>query len=111
VQREDATWAILGALNWSAQWFSPKGEITVDELGREFADLFIHFTFAIGLRRGLPLMKPAAGVIASGVVSILGSLLSILLGLALILASVTLRSAPRLKAQSHRDQPSDGSHC
>jgi AcrR family transcriptional regulator len=37
-----ATWAILGALNWSVQWFSAKGEITVDELGREFADLFIH---------------------------------------------------------------------
>jgi AcrR family transcriptional regulator len=37
-----ATWAILGALNWSVQWFSPKGEITVDQLGRDFADLFVH---------------------------------------------------------------------
>ncbi len=37
-----AVWAILGALNWSVQWFSPKGEITVDRLGRDFADLFIH---------------------------------------------------------------------
>lgn len=36
-----ATWAILGALNWSVQWFSPKGEITVDQLGKDFADLFI----------------------------------------------------------------------
>ena len=36
-----ATWAILGALNWSVQWFSPKGEITVDQLGYEFADLFV----------------------------------------------------------------------
>ena len=37
-----AAWAILGALNWSVQWFSPKGEITVDELGLEFGDLFIN---------------------------------------------------------------------
>ena len=37
-----AAWAILGALNWSAQWFSPKGEITADELGGDFAELFIH---------------------------------------------------------------------
>lgn len=37
-----AVWGILGALNWSVQWFSPKGEITVDQLGHDFADLFIH---------------------------------------------------------------------
>jgi AcrR family transcriptional regulator len=37
-----AAWAILGALNWSVQWFSPEGEITVDQLGREFADLFVN---------------------------------------------------------------------
>ncbi len=37
-----ATWAILGAVNWSAQWFSPKGEISVDQLGQDFADLFVH---------------------------------------------------------------------
>ena len=34
-------WAILGALNWSVQWFSPKGEISVDQVGRDFADLFV----------------------------------------------------------------------
>ena len=37
-----AAWAILGALNWSVQWFSPEGEITVDQLGQEFADLFVN---------------------------------------------------------------------
>jgi AcrR family transcriptional regulator len=37
-----AVWAILGSLNWSVQWFSPKGEITVDRLGQEFADLFVN---------------------------------------------------------------------
>lgn len=37
-----AAWAILGALNWSVQWFSPKGAITVDQLGQDFAGLFIH---------------------------------------------------------------------
>jgi AcrR family transcriptional regulator len=34
-------WAILGALNWTAQWFSPAGTISVAALGREFADLFV----------------------------------------------------------------------
>jgi hypothetical protein len=24
------------------QWFSPEGEITVDQLGQEFADLFVN---------------------------------------------------------------------
>ena len=37
-----ATWAILGALNWSVQWFSPKGAISVDQLGRDFAELFLN---------------------------------------------------------------------
>jgi AcrR family transcriptional regulator len=37
-----AAWAILGALNWSVQWYSPNGELTADQVGREFADLFIH---------------------------------------------------------------------
>jgi AcrR family transcriptional regulator len=36
-----AVWAILGALNWSVQWFSPRGEITVHQLGEDFADLFV----------------------------------------------------------------------
>jgi AcrR family transcriptional regulator len=35
-------WAILGALNWTAQWFSPSGTISVSALGREFADLFVN---------------------------------------------------------------------
>jgi AcrR family transcriptional regulator len=35
-------WAILGALNWSAQWFSAKGEMTVEQLGSDFADLFLN---------------------------------------------------------------------
>lgn len=34
-------WAILGALNWSVQWFSPRGRITATELGEEFAELFV----------------------------------------------------------------------
>jgi TetR/AcrR family transcriptional regulator, cholesterol catabolism regulator len=37
-----AAWAILGALNWSVQWFSLEGEITVDQLGQEFAELFVN---------------------------------------------------------------------
>jgi AcrR family transcriptional regulator len=34
-------WAILGALNWSVQWFSPKGSLTATQLGKDFADLFV----------------------------------------------------------------------
>ena len=37
-----AAWAILGALNWSVQWFSLEGEITVDQVGQEFAELFVN---------------------------------------------------------------------
>ena len=33
--------AILGALNWSVQWFSSRGDLTAGELAEEFADLFI----------------------------------------------------------------------
>ena len=49
-----AAWAILGALNWSVQWFSPKGKFTADELGRQFADLFLHaLQLPSHCRRGL----------------------------------------------------------
>jgi AcrR family transcriptional regulator len=33
-------WAILGALNWTAQWFSPEGSISAERLADDFADLF-----------------------------------------------------------------------
>lgn len=36
-----AVWAILGAVNWTVQWFSPKGSITAEQLGAQFADLFV----------------------------------------------------------------------
>ena len=36
-----AVWAILGALNWSVQWFSPRGSMTATQLGKDFADLFV----------------------------------------------------------------------
>jgi AcrR family transcriptional regulator len=42
--------AILGALNWSVQWFSPEGRLTAGEIAEEFA----HY-----LTRGL-VAKPAA---------------------------------------------------
>ncbi len=34
-------WAILGALNWTAQWYSPEGALSVEEIGKEFADLLV----------------------------------------------------------------------
>ncbi len=33
--------AILGALNWSVQWFSPEGPLTAAEIADEFADYLI----------------------------------------------------------------------
>lgn len=32
-----AVWAILGAINWMVQWFSPQGDLSVDEVARQFA--------------------------------------------------------------------------
>jgi len=45
-----ATRALLGALNWSVQWFSPEGPMTVEQIAEGFADYLV---------RGL-LAKPAA---------------------------------------------------
>ena len=36
-----AVWAILGALNWIVQWYSPKGEMTVEQIAEDFSDLFV----------------------------------------------------------------------
>ncbi len=33
--------AILGGLNWSVQWFSPEGPLTVSEIAERFADYLI----------------------------------------------------------------------
>jgi TetR/AcrR family transcriptional regulator len=36
-----ATRALLGALNWSVQWFSPDGPLTADQIAEGFADYLI----------------------------------------------------------------------
>jgi AcrR family transcriptional regulator len=36
-----ATRALLGALNWSVQWFSPEGLMTADQIAEGFADYLI----------------------------------------------------------------------
>jgi len=36
------TFAILGAINWIAQWYRPSGGARPGEIGRCFADLFLH---------------------------------------------------------------------
>jgi len=38
---------LLGAINWLARWYSPRGEMSVDEIGRFFAELVL-----AGLRDG-----------------------------------------------------------
>ncbi|MEE8584853.1 MAG: TetR/AcrR family transcriptional regulator [Acidobacteriota bacterium] len=32
-----AVWAILGAINWMVQWYSPQGELSVEDVARQFA--------------------------------------------------------------------------
>ncbi len=32
-----AVWAILGAINWTVQWFSPQGDLSVEEVADDFA--------------------------------------------------------------------------
>jgi hypothetical protein len=41
MQRKDGNLGRSRRLELSV-WFSPKGEITADQLGREFADLFVN---------------------------------------------------------------------
>ena len=36
-----AGWAILGALNWTAQWYRPEGGMSTDQIADEFADLLV----------------------------------------------------------------------
>ncbi|MCK5276937.1 MAG: TetR/AcrR family transcriptional regulator, partial [Cyclobacteriaceae bacterium] len=34
--------AALGALNWIVRWYSPKGKLSVDEIGEAMADFVLH---------------------------------------------------------------------
>lgn len=36
-----AGFAVMGAVNWIAQWFDPAGPMTSDEIGRAFADYLV----------------------------------------------------------------------
>ncbi|HMV01354.1 MAG TPA: hypothetical protein PKD04_09745, partial [Rhodocyclaceae bacterium] len=36
-----AAFSILGALNWTAEWYSPEGPDSVDELGEKIADTLL----------------------------------------------------------------------
>ena len=36
-----AVWAILGALNWVVQWYSPSGKMTPDGIAEDFGALFV----------------------------------------------------------------------
>jgi len=36
-----AAFAVVGAINWIGRWYRPEGGATPDELGSEFADLFL----------------------------------------------------------------------
>lgn len=36
-----SVWAILGAINWTVQWFSPAGPLSAGQIGREFARFLV----------------------------------------------------------------------
>ncbi|MBI4482937.1 MAG: TetR/AcrR family transcriptional regulator [Acidobacteria bacterium] len=48
-QTKLASFAILGAINWIARWFSPAGPASAEEVGETFARVFLQ-----GLRREEP---------------------------------------------------------
>lgn len=39
--QKTAVWAMLGALNWVVQWYSPSGEMTPDRIAKDFGSLFV----------------------------------------------------------------------
>jgi AcrR family transcriptional regulator len=41
VDSKIAVFAILGAINWIARWYSPDGAVQAPELGRQFADYLV----------------------------------------------------------------------
>jgi AcrR family transcriptional regulator len=45
-----ATLTLLGALNWTAQWYRPDGDKTARQLGEEMADLLVRGLLASGRR-------------------------------------------------------------
>ena len=47
-----AAFAALGAINWIARWYRPEGSLQADELGDQFADLFLG---------GIEAARPSAG--------------------------------------------------
>ncbi|HVS03666.1 MAG TPA: TetR/AcrR family transcriptional regulator [Thermoanaerobaculia bacterium] len=49
-----ASFAILGALNWTAQWYRPGGEASPRQLGREFAGLLVRGLLPDGAPFGEP---------------------------------------------------------
>ncbi len=42
IQPDMATFAILGATNWSYQWFNPAGKVTADKLAEIFSDMILN---------------------------------------------------------------------
>lgn len=46
-----AAFAILGAVNWSYQWFNPAGKVSVDKLAGIFSDMILHGLISEGDKR------------------------------------------------------------
>jgi AcrR family transcriptional regulator len=51
-----AAFAILGSINWIAQWYRPAGRLRPEDIGVSFADLFLR-----GLEPARRTMKPTTG--------------------------------------------------
>src|ERR1044072_3023042 len=61
VEPKLAALTLLGALNWTAQWYRPGGGKTARELGEEMADLLVRGLLADGKRRPRPAVPDGLG--------------------------------------------------
>ena len=49
-----ASFAVLGAVNWTVKWFRPEGDKTAAQIGRECAELLVRGLLADGVEPDFP---------------------------------------------------------
>ncbi len=54
VDAKVATFAVLGAVNWTVKWFRPDGSKSATEIGRECAELLVRGLLAPGIEPDIP---------------------------------------------------------
>ena len=54
VDAKVASFAVLGAVNWTVKWFRPEGDKTAAQIGRECAEILVRGLLAPGVEPDLP---------------------------------------------------------